>query len=146
MSMIKKNKRQWKIPKVSQETPKLEKEIMIDIKKYLQKNKIFFRRIEGSGKIIHANGRPQMIQSEMSGIPDFLVLSSTGRHIWAEVKREGLGHLSEEQAEFIYAVNSRDGVLCKAGVVCSVHGLCSLIAGKPSNTVIADEYQIPVWF
>ena len=145
-SMMKKEKREWKIPKIPGMPPApLEKALMEDCKTLLKSLEpgIFWQRFEGSGKLIHAGGKQIMIKSEMSGTPDLFVMPTHGHSVWAEVKRAGYGTLSLDQATFIRAITSRSG---RAGVVCSKEGLYSLLVGSDSNCTIADEFMVGVWF
>lgn len=147
MGMIKTAKREWKIPKPpgSPSSP-LEKDVMSDCRVLLKSYEpgIWWQRMEGSGKMI----RPGVFaKSEMSGTPDLMIILPNSKGFrWAEVKRAGLGTLSQDQAEFIFAVNSRFGSIVSAAVVCSATGLEAFLSGQSPHCWIAEEFNVPVFF
>ena len=77
------------------------------LEKEIVKQIILALKAEGVGWCVKVHGGPYQV----SGIPDILAIApATGRFIGIEVKRPGVGRLTELQAAQIQKINDAGGV------------------------------------
>jgi hypothetical protein len=119
-----------------------EAEVMRACRDVLQAHGVFFRRIEGSGKLIHGKSGAMLVRSEMIGMPDFICCVE-GRLIAIEVKCPG-GRLSTAQYGTLRAIRDAGGLSL---VVCDASKLAESLKTTPWTihvTAIIDNWLIVV--
>lgn len=138
MNMLKvEEKYRIRKPREVSKTYEREKDLLTDCRGYLKTLDLFFRRVEGSGKVFGG----AMVASDMKGFPDLLIVAD-GQLYCAELKVYG-GHLTESQALCITGIAKAGG---RAGVVLSLWGLKQMLADKPHTTTIATKHgEVMVW-
>jgi hypothetical protein len=121
----------------------VEAEISRDVKNLLKSMGIFFRRIEGTAKLVHnKGGRMVFAKSESSGLPDYIALKD-GKLFGIELKKARFARLSDDQARTLGEMQQHGAV---AGVCCSAQSVANMLSGVIPNTFVETPYgHIPVW-
>jgi hypothetical protein len=123
---------------------RLEADIMRDIKNLLTTLGIFFRRIEGSAKIVQhkKGGEPTFAKSENSGFPDYMILKD-GKFYALEVKSNLSAHLSDGQAKTITEIQNAGAF---AAIVTSANAVLNVLnKNLPTRFLKTDYGNIPIF-
>jgi hypothetical protein len=77
----------------------LESEIVKQIVEWCNAKGMLVLRMQGQGTMRTVNGKRIVTPSPVPGIPDFLIITPSGRHVWVEAKtRKGV--VSDIQKKF----------------------------------------------
>lgn len=88
----------------------LEAQIMREVRSVLSRSGVWYRRLEGSGKLLHNASGACMVKSEMVGMPDWIGCSH-GRLLGIEVKCPG-GKVSASQVATLSAMRDAGARVC----------------------------------
>ena len=103
----------------------LEAQIMREVRSVLSRSGVWYRRIEGSGKLLHSGSEARMVKSEMTGMPDWIGCSH-GRLLGIEVKAPG-GRVSAAQVATLSAMRDAGARVCicvsAAALMDWIHGV-----------------------
>ena len=114
-----------------------ESEILGECKDVLTIMKIWHRRIDVAGKIVHTSTGSTMVPTSMRGLPDIIGCLANGRMLCLELKRSG-GQVSSEQIRVLSDLQA-------LGALCAIVVSYDKLRGFLTSGEAVDELEgIPV--